>query len=338
MKDQPKRRNWLRVLNVIFLIVGVGALAVIIHQVGWDRLGGAVRRIGPGFGLICAIHFVDICLDSFILRLCAGDEGARTPYRVFLHASLAGHAINEGVPFNSVGEITKYNLMREHIPGHSAAAALMVQNLVRFTVMATVIAAAAPTTLLLLQPSPVAAVVLSVTSAAFAIAAVFCLWLLFRGLGELPLRIARRIGVSAKRVDSWRDKWSTVTVHWAGVAANKTRMRSAWIASILARGSGLAETALILYYLGVDNLFAMTLLTTANYQVVVWATSFIPFQVGTTEGGAYFLYKSVGIAAYLGVLVELVRRVRRMVFIAIGVALLAVKAARPSAVRPQSSE
>jgi len=326
--------RWLRALNVIFLVVGVSALAIIIHQLGWDKLESAVRRVGFGFVFILLLHLGDVALDSFILQRCAGTHGASTGYRVFLHASLAGHAINEAVPFNSVGEVTKYNLMREHIPGHAAAAALVVQNLIRFVTMSVFIAMAAPVTLLILEPSRVATIALIITSAVFIIAGSVSLWLLFRGIGELPLTIARKVGFSADRVDRWRNKWGEVAGHWETVAGNGVRLRSAWLASIIARSLALAESALILHYLGVDNLFAMALLTMANYQVVVWATSFIPFQAGTTEGGAYFLYKAVGLSAQLGVVVELIRRTRRAAFIALGVLLLAVKSVRP----PRSEE
>ncbi len=329
MTDQPKRRRWLRALNVIFLAVGLIALALMVNHVGWERITSGVRRVGIGFALICAIHFADICLDSIILRACAGDDGRDVPYHVFLRASLSGHAINEAVPFNSVGEVTKLNLLREHLPGTTAAAALIVQNLVRFTTMSALIACAAPISLALLDVSRPATIVLIVTSAGFAMAGIISFWLLARGIGEMPLRVARRLGVSEQRVDGWRVTWTRVRTHWANVAASGSYMRTSWLASVCARTSSLCETAVILYLLGVDNLFAMSFLTMANYQVVVWATSFIPFQAGTTEGGAYFLFKSVGAGAAVGVLVELVRRARRLTFIALGVVLLGYKAVTP---------
>jgi|GEM_PF-3485586 len=329
MADQAQRRPWLRALNVASFAVGGLALALLLHKVGVARMRHALAGVGYGFGLICLVHLADIALDSVILRACAAEYGDDTSYWLFLSASLSGHAINEAVPTNSVGEVTKFNLLREHMPGHAAAAALIVQNLVRFIVTAAVIAVAAPVAVLWLEPTHTTTLLLAVASVGFAAAGGGCVWLLLRGIGDGPLRLARKLGLSAERVDRWRTTWAEATEHWNRVTANRRRMRTAWLASVAARVSNVVQSGLILHFLGVSNVVALAILTAANYQVVVWATSFVPFQLGTTEGGAYFLYRGVGASAQLGVIVELVRRARRLVFIALGVALLAVKTLTP---------
>jgi hypothetical protein len=48
----------------------------------------------------------------------------------------------------------------------------------------------------------------------------------------------------------------------------------------------------------------------------------VPLQAGSAEGGAYIVFQAVGLSPATGVLVEIGRKLRRVVFITLGVSLL----------------
>ena len=69
-------------------------------------------------------------------------------------------------------------------------------------------------------------------------------------------------------------------------------------------------------------------LSLAGSQAISWALFFVPFQAGSAEGGAYAIFEAAGLSSAAAVVSELARKLRRLVFIALGVALLGLTAVR----------
>jgi hypothetical protein len=99
-------------------------------------------------------------------------------------------------------------------------------------------------------------------------------------------------------------------------------------AFVCSRCADAAEQAVILAFLGYDDAISFGFLTLANTQIIAWVTSFVPLQAGTAEGGNYLFFRAIGMNPADGVLAALVYKVRRVVFVAIGIALLGAQAFR----------
>jgi hypothetical protein len=91
---------------------------------------------------------------------------------------------------------------------------------------------------------------------------------------------------------------------------------------VLSRLANVLETALLLYFLGGDHIVAGAFLSLASYQLSGWIFNFVPMQAGSAEGSAFVLFRAVGLSPDLGVLVEIGRKLRKVVFIGIGVTVL----------------
>jgi uncharacterized membrane protein YbhN (UPF0104 family) len=319
-KSIPSR--WARRFHLIFLLMGLGALAWLLHQVGLDTLGNSLAMVGWGFLLSTSAHFLAIVMDSFTLRAAMSSAGPSISFWQVLRASLAGHAINEATPLSKLGEVTKYTLIAEHISNQRAAAALIVQNIIMFVVNCTLMVLAPLASIAILDIDSDFTLLLLITAGVFGVLALGTVLLLIRGPGELPFRLARRVGLGNKRVERWRSTWKNVEAHWQEAIHDRNSLGIALVTGVASRMASVTEFAIILRFLGAEDVLAMAALTLAGSQVVTWSTSFIPMQAGTSEGGAYLLYRQIGISPGLGVVVELVRRMRRLVFIGIGVALL----------------
>lgn len=313
---------WTRRLNGVFLFVGAIVLGWTLYTVGLHELGDALLKLGWGFLLLCVAHLVALALDAETLRACAGKDYKLLPYWHVLHASLAGHAINEATPLSKLGEVTKFTLLSERVSSSRAAAALIVQNIVMFVTSCMFLVVAAVMTVIMLDPNQAMTTLLLIVAGVFILIGAATLIFMYRGPGELPFRLARRLGFKKKRVERWRETWKKVEANWNEVARDRRNMYIAWITQLLSRIVDVSETVVILAFLGSDNIVALAVLTRASTQIVTWLTSFIPMQAGTAEGSAYLLYKSIGSSANLGVMVEFIRRIRRLVFIGLGVALL----------------
>ena len=322
----------MRKLQLLLLVIGLAALTWTVIAVGPGRLADGVVAIGWGLILTSGAHFTGLSLDAVTLRATAGAAGRQVPYRHYLRTSLAGHAINEATPFGKAGELTKYALLSERMPGERAAAALVAQNIVMFVVNCGLIAAGAPLALVVFDVVPGARPAFALTGAAFAVAGAVAVVLLHRGVGSWPLSLARRLGVprwrlgrrriGAERLDRWQTTWSEVQDIWREAARDRRAQAVAWVSAVASRSANLVETGLILHFLGGRQLAAAAVVSLASSQLVGWLFSFMPMGAGTAEGGSYVVFRAVGLSPALGVLVEIGRRLRRLVFIGVGVAVL----------------
>ncbi len=318
----------MRRINVAFLLLGGLALAWMIHHVGLATLRRGLAEVGAGFVLSCGAHFAALALDSVTLRAVTGHAGRAVPYLTYLRVSLAGHAINEATPLAKLGELTKFTMLSDHVPTDRAAAALIVQNFVMGVMNCGLIAIAPPLVVLTMDVDGRLAALLWITGGVFALLGAALLVLMARGPGELPFRLARRVGFATARVDRWRDGWRGIEGHWHEATADRSRMRIAWLSGAASRAMSVVEAAIILHLLGAHHVVSVAMVSTASFQLILWTTSFVPLQAGTAEGSAYVLFARLGLSPTTGVLLELVRKVRRLVFIGIGVTVLGVSAFR----------
>lgn len=316
----------MRKIQALFLLVGLGALAWMVYRLGPDTLLDGILSIGWGFVLTCSAHLSALLLDSVTLRACAGREDV-PPYLHFARASIAGHGINESTPFGKVGEITKYSLLRERLPAERAAGALVAENICMFVVNCGLIALGAPIAFFVFDTRGPAAAMFWVASGVFLLAGAVGLLVLRRGLGRWPFVVLRYAGLgrfrpSRARVDRWRAGWRKVEAAWQATADDKKAREAAWLSAIGSRMCNVLETALILYFLGGERIIAAAVLSLGSSQIVGWLFSFVPMGAGTAEGGAYVVFSAAGLSPDLGVLVEIGRKLRRVVFIALGVVVL----------------
>ena len=316
----------MRKLQVVFLLVGLGALAWMVYRVGPSTLADGMLSIGFGFAFTCSAHLGALLLDAVTLRACAGREKA-PPYLHFARTSIAGHGINESTPFGKLGEITKYSLLREKLPADRAAGALVAQTICMFVVNCGLIALGAPIAFFVFDTRGPAAAMFWVASGVFLCAGAVGLLILHRGLGRWPFVLLRHAGLgrfrpSKRRVDKWRAGWRKVETAWQATADDKKAREAAWLSAIGSRMCNVLETALILYFLGGDRIIAAAVLSLGGSQMVGWLFSFVPMGAGTAEGGAYVVFRAAGLSPDLGVMVEIGRKLRRVVFITLGVAVL----------------
>jgi len=105
----------------------------------------------------------------------------------------------------------------------------------------------------------------------------------------------------------------------------------AWVASA-------GEVWLILYFLGQPVSLATAFVIEAFGTGIAFATFFIPGQVGVAEGGAVATFIALGLSAATGLSFSLVRRVREVTWIGIGLLLLAARPIpSPTSLRSQAA-
>ncbi len=309
-------------LNQAFLVIGVAALAWMIWRIGPAAIAAGIARSRWAVLLGSLCHLGSLLFDALALQYGAGPAARPLPFRRFVHAGICGHAVNQATPLGTLGEITKVSLLEEHLPRSAAVGAVLMNNFVMFFSNCLVLGAGTPVVALLLGVrGPLLAAIL-VASAVYAILAVGTVVVMIRGLGAWPFAVARWCRVRAERVARAEAWWRRLEASWKECARDRRRMFAAIGASICARLFNVVEVIAVLAFLGHSRLIQVSYLTFAGSQLVAWTTSFVPMQAGTAEGGNALLFRSLGLAAQDGVVLSLVLRLRRLIFIGLGLALL----------------
>jgi uncharacterized membrane protein YbhN (UPF0104 family) len=316
-----------RKLQLALLVVGISALGWMVFHLGPETLVDGMWALGWGFLLTCSAHLCGLLLDSVVLRACAGKPGREVSFFGYARISLAGHGVNAATPFGKVGEVVKYTLLDERLRAADAAGALVAQNIASFVVNCGLIALASPVAFVFLGADGLVAIVFGVVGVGFLAAGAVGLFILRRGIGSWPFAVLRRAGVgrfrlSKRRVERWHRKWRKVEKAWKEATQVPGALLRVWVCTILSRLANVTETALLLYFLGGDHVVAAAFLSLAGAQFTGWVLPFVPLGAGSAEGSAYIVFRAVGLSPELGVLIEICRKLRTIVFIFIGISAL----------------
>ena len=99
---------------------------------------------------------------------------------------------------------------------------------------------------------------------------------------------------------------------------------------------GLGELYLILYFLGFSPSFIDIWIIESMVQLVKAGSFFIPFSIGTLEGGSVLIFSSLGYPASLGLAVPLIGRVKQLGWVALGLTLGWFMTIRSRSIKPES--
>lgn len=110
---------------------GAGTLLLVwtIRAAGAAAVLQGIRRLGPGFIVVCALGGVRGILRTMAWRLCLDDASLLTFRRAF-SATLAGGALGNLTPFGwLISEPSKIVLVKDQLAASASIAVLAVENL-----------------------------------------------------------------------------------------------------------------------------------------------------------------------------------------------------------------
>lgn len=321
-------------LNLLFFLVGVAFLAVTLWGVGLDALVQGAFRLGGWFWPMVAMNLLWYAADARGWASVLGPQG-RFPGRLrrLVLAQVAGEAINNATPLlNLGGEPMKALLVHGRVPGDALVSSLVVDNTIKYIATVGFIAAGLGLSLAVLDLSWQVQTGLVAAFATIAILVGLAVAAQASGLLGRSLALARRLGMRQATLDRYRpaaDRIDAAIAQFYGARRRDFASSLAW--HLASRFVATVDAALLLHLLGypvgaLEALFIQTISVLLN---LVFA--FIPLQIGAAEGGHYVLFQLLGMEPALGVVFSLVRRVRGLVWIAVGLLVVLVLSRRRTA-------
>jgi hypothetical protein len=296
----------------------LGGLVLFTYSVRRAGVGDILDGIGRvGWGLIpilllAGLRFV---LRAAAWRLCT-PAGVRLPLRRAFMAFLAGDAIGNITPLGLIAsEPTKVFLIRHHLATRESVTSLALDNLVYSSSVLVMVAIGV-------------VVMLANVSMPFAwrewgVAALAALALVIV-VGVRVLRKGLRFGRTDSPIRQRLTLLRTSMLEYS--AGQRTRLWRAFAVDMTFHALAVLEVYLTLRWLlgSLAPTFTEAVLFEVLNRVVTVAFKFVPLRVGVDEAASGAFAQLLAVSSTAGVALAVIRKVRNLFWMGIGLALIAV--------------
>jgi len=312
-----------RAFRSLSVAIGLAILAILVALVGKDEtLAATARALGWQSLLVCLPFALIMAVDTLGWRYAFAYD--RVPFLRLMAARVAGEAVNVMTAVAPVGgDAIKVWFLGSHVPYRESVASVIV---------AKTTITLSQTLFLLLG----VAVALALSVDARLVAAMF--WLLLVELvgagGFLFVQVTGLLGRGARRLARF-GKLKAIASAENLDQTLQSFYRRQWRRFSLSMGfhllgwlMGVLETWLFLQVLHVPASLTTAVVIETLGSAVRFATFFMPGSLGALEGANAAAFAALGFGAQAGLAFSLLRRLRQVVWIGLGVLVLLVARGR----------
>jgi putative membrane protein len=308
-----------KLLRVCLFVLGAALLAVLVIENDPGATLDALRRVGWRLAIIAVFPVVPVMLlDTLGWRYAFRVD--RVPFWTLVYVRIAGEAINLVTPTAALGgEAVKTWLLRDRAPVDETVASVVV----------------AKTTITIAQ-------------GLFLLVGIVVAWRVGLPGGWLP-GMLWLLGIEVVALGLFVLAQMRGMFAWSARLLERLRVRRPRLADALARIDdgvarfyrreprrlvlsiafhfaawllGTVEAWLILRFLDIDVSLALATIIEAFANAIRFATFLVPASVGVLEGGYVAMFAPLGLASSVAIAFGLVRRVREVVWIALGLVIV----------------
>lgn len=318
-------------LSIIGALVGVMLLVVTIRQVGWSAVVSGISSVGAWFALVVVLGGIRFAARARAWQACAEDEtdGGRQPGLDFgsaLGAMLGADALGNLTPLGMLAsEPAKVFMVRRQLSTIAGISSVAADN-VFYTLSVIVMIVAGM--IVFLRRTTVPSELTIVADAILAAAVVGVLigvWVARRQpaflswLAERAIRWTGRGRASAHRLIELEQRFYGL-LQWP---MGRLLRIAGW--QTMFHVVAVAESLLVLRLLpgGAHASLVDAFLLESTGRFITVAFKFVPYRLGVDEAGTALVARALALDPTIGVSMALVRRLRILVWNAVGVAFLA---------------
>ncbi len=326
----------------IFIIFGVLLFAWVLQKVDISSVLELMKKFGSGFVWIILTYGIVIWWDTLSWKYAFKPQEA-TNFSVFslFKIRTIGESFNALTPLGTLGgEPVKAQLLKDH---HSLGfkQGLASQVVGRTTLLISLIFFFLPGVYLLFHSSSISSQFIQISLTALIIfSTLIFLFLIFQitgGLSKFSNFLSKLFKVNSE--EGFLSQF--IALDQMMINYYKKHSKEFWASigfGFLGWITGILELYITTRFLGMEMTLQKLWLIEALTQLIRVCSFFIPLSLGAQEGGLVWIFKSFGMSIDFGLTVSLVRRVRELVWIGIGLFLGWEMALRPSGGRASSHE
>ena len=313
---ESSRSNKTKILiwiQSITFLLGLVLLAIVVYDIGYQKIFDTVSAVGWGFLAVLALNVTRHFCRAASLYLSIEPEHRKTGYMNVVAARFGGEAVNFfsfAGPF--LGDATKAILLKKDLPLTYGAAAVIIDNILYYLTVILVILAGVALLVTAFGSGGDGIDRALMLIVAFSVIGFICLSILikFRVTPvSLILKTLEKRGIAPKflvrKQHHILDVENNVFQFYHNRRADFFKVFGI---SLGVHALSVAEVLLALKFLGYDATASTSLIIESLTKVINVAFSFVPGTIGVYEGGNGIILKMLGYTAAVGVSLALVRR------------------------------
>jgi len=329
------------VLKLIFLIVGLVALVGIVLHIGLEPIFHAVSQIGLLYlGLILLPMIMVYGLEALGWQLTLGSHARKVGFWRLFAIRMAGETVNVTTPTAYVGgePLKAYLLKRYGVPMVDGLASVITAKTTMTLAQVLFILLGLVLAFWIIGDSGHYWVAMSASVGVLAFGVGLFVLLQRHGIGMGFLGVVRGCGIKLAFLEKREPQLQELDGIIRGFySQNQQTFYAAFAVFFLAWLTETLEVYAILYYLDV-SIDVWTSISIAALTVFIkGGTFFIPGSLGAQEGGYTLLLMSFGYSEVTGITFALIRRLREILWILLGLVFLMLLKNQGSASEPRSS-
>lgn len=336
-----------RRVQLIFFAIGLAFFAWLIARTGPQTILTQLARTGWIFVPIVLVYGIVYVSNTIAWHVIA-DASGKLSFRRAYAITVSSFAINYITPFvNLGGEPFKAAAAAPYLGSSASASSVVAFRIVHSLGQFIFWLLTLPIACALLPHTPTVMTMLLIAAGGLVIGA-FLLVLLLRARAVEPVlsgianRMASIPGIRrvARAIASRRTALAEVDAGLAELARERRgALATALGLEVAGRFIAMYEYFLIAHAVGASISYWAAVLIGGFSQLVLNIFFFIPFELGSREGGLYLIFQLLGLSPALGVSAAIITRLRELAWIAIGLLLIWVTGERhPADVRQPASD
>ncbi|MBI4500025.1 MAG: flippase-like domain-containing protein [Gemmatimonadetes bacterium] len=314
-------------LRALFLLAGAAGLGWLMSRTGLGRLAEDAARTGWMLIPILAVYGLSYICYAWAWQLIMADEPTRPSFSRLYAITVSAFALDFVTPMVNVGgEPFRVAAAAPWVGVRRAVGGVVVYKMLHALALALIWLAALLLAFLLLPGQPI--VIASLLLATLLVVLLILLLMtlhrrgglerLFQGVARVPVlgRLSARLEPHRETL-SMLDRQIVEFYH-----RDPGRFYRALAIECLGRLAYLFEYYLIFRSVEVDVDLLQIIVIGGLASLMMTATFFVPFELGTKEGSHYLLFVLLGLDPALGVYTAVVSRARDLCWIALGLSLV----------------
>jgi Lysylphosphatidylglycerol synthase TM region len=324
-----------QLFNLIVFIAGLIFIFFLIRGIGWGKTQKYLNLMGYSFLWLFPIYLITLIGDTFSWKLLIRHKVSLI--RVMLVAN-AGTAINAVTWGGDGGEFVKGNLIQEDIGVPESVSSLLLWNFI-YAITKKNLMFIGPILYLIFgpfesDPKPIsilfawgfiaAGIITSIHLPVFyVLVKIYGVEKVAKVLHRLPL--VRRLDLDkvlsfARKIDEAFNAFGK---------DHKLRLFLSGLLLFISHVSVCVEIWFVLKVMGMNIHPITSVVLFSGASIIQSIISFSPVEMGVTEAGSYALYKILGYNPVFGLMQEVIRRARRLVFNLLGILYIGYRAFSP---------
>ena len=320
-----------RLYKILSFGVGILTLSYMVYAMGVEVIWLNIQKTGVWFIPVIGSWLVIYILNAFAFKAIIQEPDlpeSNLPFLSVLRLTISGYAINYITPFVALGgEPYRILELKPALGTKKAASSVLLYSLMHmfshvlfWLVSIGLVVAFVPINNMLLAGCGLLMFFglligywfVKVYKNGFTVST-------FRLLARIPIVKTKAADFAREKSETLEDIDHQIRVLYAD---RKPRFYASLLLEFLGRVVGCLEIYFTARAIGLDMSLVQSLIISSGSSLFANLIFFFPMQLGTREGGLALALQSVGFAAASGIFIGVVMRIRELVWILIGLAIM----------------